>query len=71
MPPMVEQLDCATDRGVGLTVMGARLSSRLNTTLIAILARSARYLVVIEDTDFDVLSRLLPWLHVLFYDRIG
>ena len=43
----------------------------ISDALIAILARSARYSIVTEDTDFDVLSQLLPGLHVLFYDRIG
>ena len=43
----------------------------ISDALIAILAQSARYSVVTEDTDFDVLSQLLPGLHVLFYDRIG
>lgn len=42
----------------------------ISDALIAILARSARYSIVTEDTDFDVLSQLLPGLHVLFYDRI-
>ncbi len=43
----------------------------ISDALIAILARSARYSVVTEDADFDVLAQLLPGLHVLFYDRIG
>lgn len=43
----------------------------ISDALIAILARSARYSIVTEDADFDVLSQLLPGLHVLFYDRIG
>jgi predicted nucleic acid-binding protein len=42
----------------------------ISDALIAILARSARYSIVTEDTDFDILSQLLPGLHVLFYDRI-
>ena len=43
----------------------------ISDALIAILARSARYTVVTEDTDFDVLSQLLPGLQVMFYDRVG
>jgi predicted nucleic acid-binding protein len=43
----------------------------ISDALIAILARSVRYTVVTEDTDFHVLSQLLPGLQVLFYDRTG
>jgi predicted nucleic acid-binding protein len=43
----------------------------ISDALIAILARSVHYSIITEDTDFDILSQLLPGLHVLFYDRIG
>jgi predicted nucleic acid-binding protein len=41
----------------------------ISDALTAILARDAGFTVVTEDQDFEVLGRLLPGLHVLFYDR--
>jgi predicted nucleic acid-binding protein len=41
----------------------------ISDALIAILAGKARFTVVTEDADFDVLAQLVPGLNVLFYDR--
>jgi predicted nucleic acid-binding protein len=41
----------------------------ISDALTAILAGQAGFTVVTEDRDFDVLSQLVPGLHVLFYDR--
>ena len=43
----------------------------ISDALAAILACDTGFTVVTEDQDFDVLPRLLPGLHVLFYDRQG
>ena len=43
----------------------------ISDSLTAILAHAAGFTVVTEDRDFEVLSQLLPGLHVLFYDRRG
>jgi predicted nucleic acid-binding protein len=43
----------------------------ISDALTAILAQAAGFTLVTEDRDFEVLARLLPGLHVLFYDRRG
>ena len=43
----------------------------ISDALTAILARQAGFTVVTADRDFAVLARLVPGLHVLFYDRRG
>jgi len=41
----------------------------ISDALTAIVAVRARVMVVTEDADFAVLKRLLPGLHVIFYQR--
>jgi len=43
----------------------------ISDALTAILAQASGFTLVTEDRDFEVLARLLPGLHVLFYDRRG
>lgn len=42
----------------------------VSDALTAVLARQAGLAVVTEDTDFEVLARLTPGLHVLLYDGL-
>jgi len=41
----------------------------ISDALTAIVAVKAGFTVITEDSDFDLLSQLVPGLDVLFYDR--